>query len=397
MLGNFTVTTKETTVNVKIGELLVDSQIVSSAEMTEAVQVSKRLNVPIGRVLTMSGCVREDVLEASLQVQRLLRDGNLTIEGAHETLRRVHEHRIELAEALTAEAQNMLMLDSAESLGELLLDSNIISEEDLVKAMQASFDNGVPLGSTLVLQGLLSPSLFPSILSVQKNIARGITPREDGVKEVHEIFLHWLKAEESLKQGAIHKQFASDEITREDVESAAEANANARALAVPAQVASKAESTELEEKLPKRSDADARKASPEPKRDQDMRLVDLLKQSGIFSQAEVQRSYEALLRDPERSARFFLELGLINEADLRNSLRAHALLQKGMLNKDEAIYAVRNERVTEYEKTISDVKDEKVKRYMDRQWRGRMSTVLGGALVGAVVAGFSMAKNKRGK
>ncbi len=139
------------------------------------------------------------------------------------------------------------------------------------------------------------------------------------------------------------------------------------------------------------------KPAPEQKRDQDMRLVDLLKQSGIFSQAEVQRSYEALLRDPERSARFFLELGLISEEDLRNSLRAHALLQKGMLNKDEAIYAVRNERVTEYEKTISDVKDEKVKRYMDRQWRGRMSTVLGGALVGAVVAGFSMAKNKRGK
>ncbi|HNH75341.1 MAG TPA: hypothetical protein PLF23_16260, partial [Candidatus Obscuribacter sp.] len=218
-------TTKETTVNVKIGELLVDAQIVSSAEMTEAVQVSKRLNVPIGRVLTMSGCVREDVLEASLQVQRLLRDGNLSIEGAYETLKRVHEHRIELAEALTSEAQNMLMLDSAESLGELLLDSNIISEEDLVKAMQASFDNGVPLGSTLVLQGLLSPSLFPSILSVQKNIARGITPREDGVKEVQEIFLHWLKAEESLKQGTIFKQFASDEITREDVASAAEANA----------------------------------------------------------------------------------------------------------------------------------------------------------------------------
>lgn len=396
MLGNFTVTTKETTVNVKIGELLVDAQIVSSAEMTEAVQVSKRLNVPIGRVLTMSGCVREDVLEASLQVQRLLRDGNLSIEGAYETLKRVHEHRIELAEALTSEAQNMLMLDSAESLGELLLDSNIISEEDLVKAMQTSFDNGVPLGSTLVLQGLLSPSLFPSILSVQKNIARGITPREDGVKEVQEIFLHWLKAEESLKQGTIFKQLASDEITREDVVSAAEANANARASARAPQVVKKAESPAREPERVK-SDAEVQKAAPEQKRDQDMRLVDLLKQSGIFSQAEVQRSYEALLRDPERSARFFLELGLISEEDLRNSLRAHALLQKGMLNKDEAIYAVRNERVTEYEKTISDVKDEKVKRYMDRQWRGRMSTVLGGALVGAVVAGFSMAKNKRGK
>ncbi|MBK7836164.1 MAG: hypothetical protein IPJ49_00415 [Candidatus Obscuribacter sp.] len=191
-------TTQESTI--RVGELLVQAAVVSSAEMTEAVQVSKRLGVPIGRVLIMSGCVKEEVLEASLQLQRLIRAGDMSVDGALEALQRVNDLDIDLTEALANEQYKESLLDSAEYLGELLLDSNIVSEEDLVKAMQTSFDQGVPLGSTLVLQGLLSPSLFPSILSVQKNIARGVTTREEGVKEIQEIFLHWLKAEESLKR-----------------------------------------------------------------------------------------------------------------------------------------------------------------------------------------------------
>ena len=36
-------------VDVKVGELLTEADIVSSAELTEAIQVAKRLGVPIGR------------------------------------------------------------------------------------------------------------------------------------------------------------------------------------------------------------------------------------------------------------------------------------------------------------------------------------------------------------
>lgn len=387
---------------VKVGELLVGASIVSSAEMTEAIQVSKRLAVPIGRVLTMSGCVREDVLEGALQLQRLIREGTLSVDGGIETLKRVHEDRVELAEALTTESQRMALLDTAESLGELLLDSNIISEDDLVKAMQTSFDNGVPLGTTLVLQGLLSPSLFPSILSVHKNIVRGVTGREDGVKEIQEIFLHWLKAEESLRA---HSTYKESERKNDQIE----AGAAVTAVTIAPAIDKKAEERQTAEKSVKVGEArtgDSKEAKEAKKEansaaktvaDSELRLVDLLKQSGLFSQADVQKRYEALLRDPERSARFFIELGLIGVDDAKVALRAHGLLTKGNLSKEEAIYAVRNDRVSDYEKSIVEVKEEKVKRYMDQQWRGRMSTVIGGALVGAVVAGFSISRNKKGK
>jgi len=385
---------------VKVGELLVGASIVSSAEMTEAIQVSKRLAVPIGRVLTMSGCVREDVLEGALQLQRLIKEGSLSVDGGIETLKRVHEDRIELAEALTTESQRMALLDTAESLGELLLDSNIISEDDLVKAMQTSFDNGVPLGTTLVLQGLLSPSLFPSILSVHKNIVRGVTGRDEGVKEIQEIFLHWLKAEESLRA---HSTYKESERKNDQIEATA-----VTTVTIAPEIDKKAEEKQAAEKAVKASEARASE-SKEPKEskeakkeakpvaDSELRLVDLLKQSGLFSQGDVQKRYEAMLRDPERSARFFIELGLIGVDDAKVALRAHGLLAKGTLSKEEAIYAVRNDRVSDYEKSIVEVKEEKVKRYMDQQWRGRMSSVIGGALVGAVVAGFSISRNKKGK
>jgi len=451
------VTTQESTI--RVGELLVQAAVVSSAEMTEAVQVSKRLGVPIGRVLIMSGCVKEEVLEASLQLQRLIRAGDMSVDGALEALQRVNDLDIDLTEALANEQYKESLLDSAEYLGELLLDSNIVSEEDLVKAMQTSFDQGVPLGSTLVLQGLLSPSLFPSILSVQKNIARGVTTREEGVKEIQEIFLHWLKAEESLKR-TTHDERADRISAQDDREFSAKISENSESSksstnsnltgrttiksepgtasftssskgnsGVKEQSTNKSKVAKAEESngasasqtASNVTEGDAQstaqvsaaenvskaaKAAPqagpsgavaaEEKRDADLRLVDLLKQSGIFSQAEVQKRYEALLRDPVRSGKFFVELGLIDENDLSLCLRSHSLLAKGHFNKDEAIYAIRNDRVTSYEREISGVSDEKVKRYMDKQWRGRMSTVIGGALFGAVVAGLSM-NNKRKK
>lgn len=450
-------TTQESTI--RVGELLVQAAVVSSAEMTEAVQVSKRLGVPIGRVLIMSGCVKEEVLEASLQLQRLIRAGDMSVDGALEALQRVNDLDIDLTEALANEQYKESLLDSAEYLGELLLDSNIVSEEDLVKAMQTSFDQGVPLGSTLVLQGLLSPSLFPSILSVQKNIARGVTTREEGVKEIQEIFLHWLKAEESLKR-TTHDERADRISAQDDREFSAKISENSESSksstnsnltgrttiksepgtasftssskgnsGVKEQSTNKSKVAKAEESngasasqtASNVTEGDAQstaqvsaaenvskaaKAAPqagpsgavaaEEKRDADLRLVDLLKQSGIFSQAEVQKRYEALLRDPVRSGKFFVELGLIDENDLSLCLRSHSLLAKGHFNKDEAIYAIRNDRVTSYEREISGVSDEKVKRYMDKQWRGRMSTVIGGALFGAVVAGLSM-NNKRKK
>ncbi len=77
--------------HIRVGELLVEAGIVSSSEMTEAIQVSKRLGVPIGRVLTMSGWVPEPLLEATLQVQHLMRAGEVPFKAGISSLSRVYK------------------------------------------------------------------------------------------------------------------------------------------------------------------------------------------------------------------------------------------------------------------------------------------------------------------
>ncbi len=383
--------------SVRVGELLVDAQIISSAEMTEAIQVSKRLGVPIGRVLMMSGSVRHDELAASLQIQPLVREGQIPYEAAISGLKRVHQLRMTMADALAQEDLRPDLVDNPEYLGELLLDSNLVAPEDMERAIQTSMASGIPLGSALVLQGLLSPALFPSLQRIQRQLVEGTLSREDGIKEVQDTFVHWLKAEESKDRPQAVPE-SGDAIVA-DPDEAPQAppaennghnnhNRNAAPTAPTAPAVAAADAAVLPQPEPLKA------------RDQvlaEVRLVDLLKSAGVFSQADVQRRYEAMLKDPVRSARFFLELGLLAEEDIKKAVRSHALMTKGSLTTAEAILALNSCRTGDLEKQLSETapSNARVDRYMDKAQRNVMSKVLGGALFGALIAGLTF--SNRGK
>ncbi|MDP3508852.1 MAG: hypothetical protein Q8T09_12750 [Candidatus Melainabacteria bacterium] len=373
--------------SVRVGELLVDAQIISSSEMTEAIQVSKRLGVPIGRVLMMSGSVRQDELAGSLQVQPLIREGQIPYAAAISALRRVHQLRISIADAFAQEDLRPDLDDNPEYLGELLLDSNLVAPEDMERAIQTSMSSGIPLGSALVLQGILSPALFPSLQRIQKQLIEGALTREEGIKEVQDTFVLWLKAEES-KEKVAAPLHGKDTIAAEDTYLTAKSEPirgnGSPANAYGHHVEAKTEPLETKVASVKPTEAVA-----------DVRLVDLLKSAGVFSQADVQRNYEAMLKDPIRSGRFYVELGLIDEEDMKRALRSHALMTRGSLTKEEAIFALNSSRTTEFEKQISGTDSVKVQRYMDKQWRGKATKVIGGALFGALVAGLTFSNRKK--
>lgn len=371
----------------RVGELLVDAQIISSSEMTEAIQVSKRLGVPIGRVLMMSGSVRQDELAASLQVQPLIREGQIPYDAAISALRRVHQLRVSIADAFAQEDLRPDIEDNPEYLGELLLDSNLVAPEDMERAIQTSMSSGIPLGSALVLQGILSPALFPSLQRIQKQLIEGTLTREEGIKEVQDTFVLWLKAEES-KDKVAAPLHGKDTIAAEDPY----VTAKSEPIRSNGSQTNQSRNAEAESSDSRDGKSTNTKNSENTA---DLRLVDLLKSAGIFSQADVQRNYEAMLKDPVRSGRFYVELGLIDEEDMKRALRSHALMTRGNLTKEEAIFALNSSRTTEFEKQISGTDSVKVQRYMDKQWRGKATKVIGGALFGALVAGLTFSNRKK--
>lgn len=446
--------------NIKIGELLVLVGAVSSGDITEAIQVSKRLNVPIGRVLTMSGCIQEDVLEASLQAQPLIRDGHVPLDAGVEALRRVLHDGRTLEQALH-DVDCMPQFEKKDRLAQLLLDSDIVTQGQLDQALVTSFESGIPLGSALVLQGVLSPALFPSLLRIQKEIKDGTLSRHDGVEHIKATFMLWLKAEESLKRDPLDP-FADSSLLLPEVETLTKAAAGDGELE-PEKKEKKKDKKDRSESKAKdaKENRESKDSTEEPKEPKDsrqnqmqsevsaqtdpardaeksgavseatsqtqqsndrefdsddedseadqritgdypvvileedqvekVRMIDLFKHAGVFAQSDVQAAYERLLENPVASGKLFMSMGLIDEETLKTAIRCHSLLERGHLNKDEAIFALKSSRTKDFEKQLESQRRQ-AKRYLDPRWRGKMKRVLGGCILGAVVAGLTFTR-----
>lgn len=188
---------------VRVGDMLVAARIVSSAEITEAIQVSKRLNIPIGRVLITSGCVTEKLLHSALDLQSLVRDGEIPLESALKALERIEKTSCTVKEALELLNFRPKYGKGKNNLADLLIDSNLVSQEQIDDALRTSFEYGTPLGSTLVFQGALSPDFFPAISAIQEKVTNGKLSSDEAITELQEAFSLWLKAGDKTKQPAL--------------------------------------------------------------------------------------------------------------------------------------------------------------------------------------------------
>ncbi len=188
---------------VRVGDMLVAARVVSSAEITEAIQVSKRLSIPIGRVLITSGCVTEKLLHAALDLQSLIRDGEVPLESALKALARIEKTNCTVKEALEVLNFRPKYGKGKNNLADLLVDSNLVSQDQIDDALRTSFEYGTPLGSTLVFQGALSPDFFPSISAIQEKVSNGKLSNEEAIDELKEAFTLWLKAGDRTKQPAL--------------------------------------------------------------------------------------------------------------------------------------------------------------------------------------------------
>lgn len=377
------------TQTIKIGELLVSSGLLDTNDVIEATQVSHRLQIPIGRVLIMSGAVSEQLLQAALQAQLILKEGMIDLESAANALQIVALDNKNLQQALQQlNVAPDYQQEMSNQIVDLLLDSNIVTQEQLDQAMQTSNDADIPLSGALVLQGILSANFFPSILRAHDQIRGGKVSRQEAIDELKASFMIWLKADESWNSlsDAFHKDFESTD--------ALQAN-NAPFLSVTFEPSGDTKEPTLQAAETNQSPAQ----TAEPLVEQPVpKLIDLFKNAGICTQQDVQRKYEDMLNDPLLSGRVFQAMGLTDEQTLNFTLRCHNLIKKGLLTEEQAIRAIRGMRsgmVSQEEALIEQTAEQH--QYFDKKWRSKTLRAFGGGVVGAVVAGIALTKAIRGR
>jgi hypothetical protein len=78
----------------RLGELLCLSGIATRAKLDEAIAVSHRTSLPLGRILIALGIVWDELLEKALTVQQAVRDGSVSRQDAIAFLEREFEKPI---------------------------------------------------------------------------------------------------------------------------------------------------------------------------------------------------------------------------------------------------------------------------------------------------------------
>lgn len=185
--------------NIVIGDLLVKVGLIASADLSEAMQVSRRLGMPMGRVLTMSGSISPEIFQLALEAQSIIRDGVVPPDVGVEALLFAIREKVPMKDAIARIDRHPQFSGTTNRLGELLLDAQIVNEEQLEQALSASMESGLPLGGTLVTQGIIHASLLPTVLRAQEQIRDGIVTRDAAIAELRASMQLWARAEAAMK------------------------------------------------------------------------------------------------------------------------------------------------------------------------------------------------------
>ena len=395
---------------VKLGRLLVEATVVSSIDLTEAIQVSKRLGVPIGQVLMVSGCVSEAQLEAALLGQSLISHGTESVENIIKALKAVKTEGISLYKALGTKFHELDSPRGREILSQLLIEAEVVTQHQIDHALTMSFEAGIPLGRALVMEGILPPSLFPSVVNIYNELQSENISQQTAIDQLQSVVVHWFKAEESMSaKGDLETQeFDIDDIkakyqaakdageadetesgfdpeseeestldeTGEDSDDTEDEDADEeRALEEQVKARSKSKKKHFKKSaLPKNeielSEVDIDSADISNESFAARRLVDMLQDSGYFSETDIERACELLFSDPFATCKFLLEFNLVSKNMVNYFLTQYYMYSSGILSYEEASGVLRRKRA----KSMPEYKSSVLERYLENRSKMKKDT-----------------------
>lgn len=156
--------TKDTT---PLGELMIEAGYISRDQLKQSLDKSRTSGLPFGRLLVFSGAVTEGLLTGALNAQILIRDGKLSKPQAVEALKEARQRQVSVEVPLKEKGFYDLPSRSCPRLGELLLFCGVISQSDLVSALELGLINKEPVGQVLMQEKLVSRKLLQAALQVQ--------------------------------------------------------------------------------------------------------------------------------------------------------------------------------------------------------------------------------------
>ncbi len=163
----------------RLCQLLTDSGTVSEADINNAVEASTASGLPLGRVLVVRRVVPEALVYAALTGQVLIKEGRITAEQAIAGLKLATKQQSSMELALSQLGALPMERKDPIRLGELLSAAGMVSEIDLLSAVEKGMGHDVPIGQVLLKHGLLPQHVLDKALTLQFMVNnRSLTPND---------------------------------------------------------------------------------------------------------------------------------------------------------------------------------------------------------------------------
>ncbi len=279
---------------IKIGDLLIRSNIVNAEEFEDAVKLADRMRVPLGRVLQMHNYCLEEQLDQILEIQQLIVNRTLALENGVRAVEMIVKQGLDLDTALRKVNPVIAKRHEGEQkqhkLGELLQKTGLITKKQLSDSVTNSLNTNLPLGLLLVNAGSISMHVLACALRILALVGQNkITPN----LATHALGLASLKH--------ISVETALIELGKLDV------NLNLN--------------VDLE------GDDDA--------------LANILFRSGVISESQLLTAKELVIIDEEPPEKMLVELGFCSQICVEPIYHLLEMLKQGMINEEQAYQAVR--------------------------------------------------------
>lgn len=266
----------------KLGELLVESEIITQEELDDSLRRAQQSGLPLGRILALTKKINDALLCSCLNAQILLRDGKITREQAIQGLKHAHQRQTNIEDVLADQGNYRPAPKAKIKLGEMFVLAGLMNEETIMDAIETGLIQNAPVGQVLVNNDHLSMGLLNSALKLQEMVDNGVlTP---------------------LNTGEALKQIASRNIPL--------------------------------------SQAVAELGLQKGPTESSVGLAELLKESGLITEDDIREALRASMSNASLLGKILTITGFLDEDSLNAGMRAQFLVRQGYLEKDQALIAL---------------------------------------------------------
>jgi hypothetical protein len=274
----------------RFGILLLDAQLVTQKQLNQAERMSLEAGVSVERALGLLGFIPHAVLARATELQSMVRDAKITYRDAVKLLGPKGSFRIRASREIVQYRPRVRLV-------EMLIVSGVLSESDLMNAIDEALTTGKSLQELLIETGGLSQDAIRLAVQLQQSIGEGDLTLQAAADALRYV---------ATKNGGIDP--ASHALSG----------------------------------LP-----------PDP-----IRLGDLLQLAGFIDAADIQQALETSARYGSLIGKMLVVAGAISETMLLASLRAQSLLRGGQIMCDDAVrtlqYAERTKKP--FDDALQDLK-----------------------------------------